>query len=401
MTALLYLAVVPYLALMLLVIGGLLKPYRRPYSPRTPPVSVVVPAHNEVATLDDTLASLAAQRYDGALEFIIVDDRSSDGTAALVETWVRRDTRFRLVRVEQPHPHLSPKVNAVRVGIAQATGEIILTTDADCRHHPDWAADMVSHFEDDVVMVVGHVETTRPDDGSSLLQRLESTDWLSLLLTSYALLQHGFAFAGSANNQAYRRSAFDAAGGFGAAGCAPSGDEDLLMQRLGRYGRVVFALKPTTRVLTRPMPNLAALIRQRQRWVSRYRYARFYSPAFLAGIYTLGFQSLVLSLAVLLSPLFPTLLPHVALLWAVKLAIEYTGMYLATRRFDRRDLWGWPVVMWALAHPFFIALVVMLALVRPSEWRAELPAAPVTARRSAAGAGAAGSTPTPPRSRLP
>lgn len=370
--ALLYLLVVPYLAIMLLIVAGLLRPYRRPYSRRTPSVSVVVPAHNEAAAIADTLASLAAQRYDGPLEFVIVDDRSTDGTAEIIARFVTRDVRFKLIRVGEPSQQLAPKVNAVNAGIQYAQGEIILTTDADCRLHPGWVAGMVSHFKDDVVMVVGHVETTRPGEGS-LLQRLESVDWLSLLLTSQALLQFGWAFSGSANNQAYRRSAFDAVGGFGPWGRAPSGDEDLLMQRLRRQGRIIFALTNETRVLTKSMPSLAALLKQRWRWVSRYRYWRHYQPVFLAGIFALGAQSIALSLATLLSPLFPALPFHVALLWGAKLAIEYAGMYLATERFERRDLWGWPVVLWALLHPFFVAIVVVMALLHSGEWRAGKP----------------------------
>ena len=47
-------------------------------------VSVVVPVHDAEATLGRTLACLAAQDLDGPYEVIVVDDGSSDGTAALV-----------------------------------------------------------------------------------------------------------------------------------------------------------------------------------------------------------------------------------------------------------------------------------------------------------------------------
>jgi cellulose synthase/poly-beta-1,6-N-acetylglucosamine synthase-like glycosyltransferase len=369
---LLYTLVVPYLLMMLVVVAGMLRRPERPVAHKTPAVSVVIPAHNEEARLGETLASLAEQRYAGELEFVIVNDRSTDATPEIIDRFVRRDARFRRVDVRAPSKRLSPKVNAVAHGIEAARGEIILTSDADCQYPPTWVRAMASHFAPDVAMVVGYVESTRPGEKAPMLHKFESTDWLSLMLTSRSLLRFGWAFASSANNQAYRKRAFEAIGGFGASGRAPSGDEDLLTQRMARRqrGRIVFADAPETRVLTRPMPNLWALLNQRRRWVSRYRHMLHYHPLFLACILTLGAQSIVLSAAVVMSPFAPALLPHLLFLWGSKLAIEFWGMHLGTSQLGRRDLWGWPVVLWALAHPFFIATVTLWALLQSGEWRA-------------------------------
>lgn len=210
----LYALVLPYIGLMLLVIVGLLRRNARPQSSDTPSVSVVIPAHNEEAKLGATLASLAKQKYEGALEFVIVNDRSTDATESIITRYAREDPRFRLVNVHLPSRRLSPKVNAVNTGIQASKGEIILTSDADCQYPATWVSGMVSHFEPDVAMVVGYVESTRPGDSSGAVQRFESTDWLSLMLTSMALTHFGWKFASSANNQGYRRSAFRAIGGF-------------------------------------------------------------------------------------------------------------------------------------------------------------------------------------------
>lgn len=369
---LLYALVTPYIGLMLLVLMGLLVSRKAVFSEATPPVSVIIPAHNEEDKLAATLASLSRQVYEGALEFIIVNDRSEDATAQIIQQFVTRDPRFRQVDVITPSKRLAPKVNAVNTGIQQAQGEIILTSDADCQYHERWVSGMVAHFAEDVAMVVGYVETTRKDDGSGLLHKFETVDWLSLMLTSMALTNFGWKFASSANNQAYLRSAFEAIGGFGSSGRAPSGDEDLLTQRMGRLqkGRIVFASRPETRVLTRPMPTLWALLNQRRRWVSRYHHIMHYQPAFWLSVAVLGAQSVLLSLAIPLALIFPALLPYVLGLWALKLAVEYVGMYIGTGLMDRRDLWGLPVLIWAPLHPYFIATAVLWSLLKPGEWRA-------------------------------
>src|SRR5690606_10977503 len=95
------------------------------------------------------------------------------------------------------------------------TGELILATDADCTHDPSWVAGMAAHFVDDVVMVAGYVSTSRRGAARSLLQRFESIDWFTLMLVSRSLTRFGLKYASSANNLAYRRSAFEAVGGFG------------------------------------------------------------------------------------------------------------------------------------------------------------------------------------------
>ncbi len=369
---LLYALVLPYIGLMLMVVVGLLRRNARPRNPETPTVSVVIPAHNEEDKLEATLASLSRQVYAGGLEFVIVNDRSTDATEAIIRRFVDRDRRFRLVNVPVPSRRLSPKVNAVNTGIQASTGEIILTSDADCQYPETWVAGMVSHFAPDVAMVVGYVESTRPNDGASAVQRFESTDWLSLMMTSMALTHFGWKFASSANNQGYRRSAFRAIGGFGASGRAPSGDEDLLTQRMGRLqdGRIVFASTPEIRVYTQPMPGLYALLNQRRRWVSRYKHIMHYHPAFFLSISVLGAQSVALSLGIVLAFFSPALMPWVFGLWGAKLTVEIVGMHVGERLMGRRDLGGLTTLTWAVLHPFFIATVAVWAALKSGEWRA-------------------------------
>ncbi len=368
----LYSVGVPYLGLMLLVVIGM---FRRPPArdrQDLPSVSVIVPARDEERNLEANLAALADQRYDGELEFVIVDDRSTDGTRAIIERYAASDARFRLEVVHEPSRRLSPKVNAVERGILASRGDVILASDADCRYRPDWVDAMVSYFAPDVAMVVGYVESSRRGEARSWLRRFESADWFTLMLTSRSLSRFGWKFASSANNLAYRRSAFDAVGGFGVAGRAPSGDEDLLTQAMRRLPdmRVVFADAPAARVVTAAAPSTRVLLRQRRRWVSRYHHVMHYHPAFLAGIAVLGAQSVALSASAILAPFVPSLAPWVIALWGAKAAIEFVGMGIGTAQLDRRDLWGVTTLVWSALHPFFIAASVIGSFLKPSAWHA-------------------------------
>ncbi len=338
-----------------------------------PDVDIVVPARDEAAALPATLASLQDVEYPGVLTIYVVDDRSADGTAAVVRAAAASDRRVRLVQVRSASRRWAPKVHAVAQGLRAGSGAIVLTTDSDCRVPRGWVRAMVAPFADPaVVLVLGTVTTRGPGEARSFRERFEAIDWLSLMFASRSMVRAGRAFASSANDQAYRRSAFERAGGFGIAGRAPSGDEDLLAQRLTRLpgARAVFLDHPEAAVLTAPMPSWRALLLQRRRWVSRYHHVDQYHPAFWLGIALLGLQSVALAVALLALPWVPQAAPVVLGLWATKLAVEIGGAHIGLVRIGRRDLTGWPLLGWALLHPFYIAIAVLASFVRPSSWHA-------------------------------
>ena len=104
----------------------------RPAGPsRYPPLTVLVPAYNEVETIGDTLRSLVEQRYPGAVEVIVIDDGSTDGTADAVRA--HGDARTRLLRLGRN----MGKAAALNRGLALARHELIVTVDADSSLHGD------------------------------------------------------------------------------------------------------------------------------------------------------------------------------------------------------------------------------------------------------------------------
>ena len=89
--------------------------------------SVVIPAYNVEAYLDECLGSMATQSWTD-WEAIVVDDGSTDGTGRLAEVWAGKDKRFRVVH--QENRGLSAARNT---GVEQAKGEYLLFLDGD-----DW-----------------------------------------------------------------------------------------------------------------------------------------------------------------------------------------------------------------------------------------------------------------------
>ncbi len=96
-------------------------------------LSVVVPCFNEGATIEAILKRVfAADTLGLRLEVVVVDDGSRDASPDRIEEIARSDTRVRLVR----HERNRGKGAAIRTGIAQATGDVVLIQDADLEYDP-------------------------------------------------------------------------------------------------------------------------------------------------------------------------------------------------------------------------------------------------------------------------
>ena len=132
----------------------------------TPPVVAVIPARNEADTVPQSIASLATQAYPGPFHIVLVDDASSDGTAAAARS--AASTELLTVIPAAPLPSgWTGKLWAVAQGIDEASSlapDYFLLTDADICHPPDGLRSLVAQAEQgpyDLVswMVTLHCQT--------------------------------------------------------------------------------------------------------------------------------------------------------------------------------------------------------------------------------------------------
>ena len=117
------------------------------YVPHTK-VSILVPARNESENIQRCLQSLLHQNYpETLLEILVIDDHSEDDTAALAEAI--GDTRVKVLRLaDYPDlPQQAFKKLALTTGIGEASGSLIVTTDADCFAGVNWLPLIVSCYE--------------------------------------------------------------------------------------------------------------------------------------------------------------------------------------------------------------------------------------------------------------
>lgn len=100
------------------------------------PLSVIIPARNEAEVIERCVRSVLASHY-APLEVLVVDDRSTDDTAAIVRRLAAEDARVRLVEGRELPAGWFGKPWACVQGAEAATGELLCFTDADTIHDPD------------------------------------------------------------------------------------------------------------------------------------------------------------------------------------------------------------------------------------------------------------------------
>jgi glycosyltransferase involved in cell wall biosynthesis len=110
----------------------------------SPAVSVVIPARNEAHQIISCIASLRSQTLPPH-EIVVVDDGSTDGTAAAVRGLPPEGVPLRLVEAAEPPEGWIGKNHAVAQGVRSVTGTWILFTDADTHHAPGTLAAAHSH----------------------------------------------------------------------------------------------------------------------------------------------------------------------------------------------------------------------------------------------------------------
>jgi glycosyltransferase involved in cell wall biosynthesis len=184
--------------------------------------SVVVPAYNEAAYLGRALDSLQHQDYDGTYEIIVVDNNSTDNTAAVAARY-----GVRVVNEAQQG------VCAARQrGVDCARGEIIISTDADTTQPSDWLRSIDARFaaSKQIVAVAGPCRYQNP----SWWAKAYPTLLFGVVALVHALT--GFVFYVSATNIAVRRSAFP---GYDLK-LTQGGDELDLLRRVRRRGLVIW-----------------------------------------------------------------------------------------------------------------------------------------------------------------
>ncbi|MGI5241888.1 bifunctional polysaccharide deacetylase/glycosyltransferase family 2 protein [Dactylosporangium sp. CA-139066] len=219
------------------------------------PVSVIVPAYNEAANIQHTVRSLAAGDYPD-VEVVVVDDGSTDQTAAIVQRLRLSLPGLRLIR--QPN---AGKPAALNTGIAAARADLLVLVDGDTVFEPDAIGRLVQPFADPQVGAVsGNTKVANRQGLLGRWQHLEYVVGFNLDRRLFDLGECMPTIPGAIG--AFRRTALRDAGGVPSDTLAE--DTDLTMAVLRAGWRAVYADRAVA--WTEAPSTVAQWWRQRYRW---------------------------------------------------------------------------------------------------------------------------------------
>lgn len=331
--SLLYLSVILFLSRGLSRLSSL-----SPGAPHNLKFSIVIAARNEERAIERCLNSVL-DRTIGASRFevILVNDRSTDATAAIAGAVAARHPNLSVVTVRETPGGMSPKKHALSQGMASAANEIVVFTDADCVVPPTWLETIDGYFDEHTGLVQGITVYEQVPGINPLFFGLQAVDFLSHGVVAAAAIGAGLPINSNANNFAFRKAAFDDAQGYGGLGAVISGDDDLLLQRIWRSGkwRIRYMANIAGKVTTLPTPTVRGVFEQRKRWGSKTVH---YSARQLC-LLSMVFVFYVAAAAAFCAGFFcPAAFGLCGAMLLVKVLVETVLMIPGTRLFDERRL---------------------------------------------------------------
>ena len=238
--------------------------------------TVIIPARNEAANIKACVDSILNQDYPAAaFEIIVIDDFSEDDTAFIVHALSQQYPQLRLLKLAdhcKEGETLAYKKKAIEIAVAQAKGDWILTTDADCIVPPRWLllynAYIHQHQPCFVAAPVMFIKT------AGILNQFQVLDFLALQGITAAAVGAGKHSMSNGANLGFEKAAFIAVGGYQGVDHIASGDDMFLMHKMKQtlHKPVGYLFHPDVIVLTAAMDTWKGFIMQRIRWASKARY---------------------------------------------------------------------------------------------------------------------------------
>jgi cellulose synthase/poly-beta-1,6-N-acetylglucosamine synthase-like glycosyltransferase len=358
----------------LYIISGYLKNWRnlkfvpgRNNLDNRPFISVVVAARDEEKNISHCIQSLLNQDYPlDKYEIIIVDDFSTDKTAALIKNFETSVTNLKYLssNANELGHIISYKREAIQTGINASKGEYILLTDADCTVPTSWITTYSKQFiKEDWVFIGGPV--TISDEYRNLLTPFQGLDMIGMMVITGAGYQSGNQLLANGANMGFSKQVFNDLGGYNQFPKKASGDDMFLLHHFHQhYPKSIRFLKTLSAVVvTQPEHSIKSLLRQRIRWASKNNAYKEMNINFsLSVLFIVSLTTIILGvLCIIQASIF---FPMFCVLYIFKIFSDYLLQREAIRFFNKRKLEKYFFLSQNM-HTLYIAWVGLMASLFP------------------------------------
>ena len=234
-------------------------------------ISIIIPARNEQENIGACLDSIIGQSYPKHLyEVLVVDDHSTDDTAAIIKSYQAENVQLISLKDFVSANELnSYKKKAIEIAILQSTGQLIVTTDADCIVPQNWLQTIAAFYEEQKPAFI--VMPVAINCGNRFIEIFQALDFMTLQGITGASVHKKFHSMCNGANLAYTKKAFNEAGGFKGIDNIASGDDMLLLHKIFKLqpNGIAYLKSKEVIVHTQPVHTISQFLNQRIRWASK------------------------------------------------------------------------------------------------------------------------------------
>jgi len=354
-----YINVIAYFLLLLWFILGLVK--IQSSSSKTPlnivkNISVIVCVKNEENILNNILNDLKNQNYTGNIEFIIVDDDSSDKTMSIIYDYVDKDERFKYTHSRRGNSSLSYKKRALDAGIKISQYDYLMFTDAGCRLNKDWAQSMVNQYRDGENYIIGLSFVNEPKNFVSKFQKI---DLFMLMISTLSSAKLNYPLASTGQNLSYKKDVFLSISGFSKISNLMMGDDTIFMQMglKNKSTKPGISNDPNSFVDSKIIYNWKDLLVQRIRWggdgVIMWKYNKCFFIIMLITFLT--------NLFYIIAPfILHSSISFLFMLFLVKFFIEFIFYLLGSIKINK-NIYIYDFIRWFFIQIPYIVLIGILS----------------------------------------
>ncbi|MCS6823876.1 MAG: glycosyltransferase [Cytophagaceae bacterium] len=332
-------------------------------------ISVIIPVRNEAENLPKLLNDLNEQTYPFEnFEVIVIDDHSEDDTLEILHSFQSRSRyALRVYALTEEKKYNSFKKSAIHMAIEKSQGELIVTTDGDCRVNKEWLKTIEEHYvATGASFLVGSVSFI--DTPDNLFTRMQIMEHASITGTTCGCIAWHRPTMCSGANLAYTKAAYNEVNGFDGIGNIASGDDEMLMHKIAESNnhKIAFIKNSSSIVLTYPAKKLKEFYQQRIRWASKWKHYQNTDTKILAlFIFFYHFTLLICAVYSLMNPrnavIFLTLI-------AMKISFEFVFLHLIMK-FLHKKFYLLVFFLLAIFHPVYVVIIALRSRFEKYGWK--------------------------------
>ncbi len=327
-----------------------------------PFISIVIPFRNEAAHLPILIKALNEQNYPkSSFEVIAIDDHSNDSTVRDVSLIANQSAHVSVIGNEG-----TGKKSALKTGILKASGNIIVTIDADCLPETNqWLASIAKTYTAfNPALIIGPVKMK--GDGSFIGQ-FQELEFMSLQLSGAAAALMGYPVYCSAANLCFSKDVWLQAHHAFSGKNEVSGDDVFLLHTIKKLNLpIVFMNIREGMVFTRTEETILGFLQQRMRWGGKSK--SYTDAASIALALIVLLSNFYLFVSFIATILFPVVLPFFLIPFLFKLLVDYRFLK-SGRQFFNVTVHPFKFLVFSIVYPVYVVFTGFGGLFLKTEWK--------------------------------